>query len=233
MKLLALETSGRIAGAAVVSEEGVLAELSVLAPRSHAEHLHPAIAAVCELSSVSLRDLDGVAADVGPGLFTGIRVGVAAAKAVALARGIPCVAVTSLGALSAAASAAGASGTVVPVVDLRRGEVAWEFGGSVSSGKPEELLAAADGHPGVVFAGDGALRYEELLASDGRFAVAPGLESPPVSMLGLLARDDLRTGGGLAPAELAPLYLREADARINWTTRHDAPGRRGGPGGTP
>ncbi len=238
--LLALESATGSVGAAVAVGGIVVAELTCRTARRHVELLHPAIEEVCRIAGCSLSDLDGVAADVGPGLFTGIRVGVAAAKAIAFGRQIPAVGVTSLDVLRAAAVDAGAlvgEDGVVPVVDLRRGEVAWSYRGNVGWGPPAALLAdlAADGPTELAFVGDGAIRYAEELTDDrgpGWRVAGAMLASPPVASLAVLAGTALAEDRGVDAAHLAPCYLRGADARINWTTRHDG-GRgvppRGGP----
>lgn len=87
----------------------------------------------------------------------------------------------------------------------------------------EELSGSED----LVFCGDGALRYAAQLTTGPGWSVAgEELASPPVASLAVLAVEGMLEGHSLQPAELAPLYLREADARINWTTRHDAPSER-------
>ena len=226
--VLALETATGAAGAAVATEEGVVAELTVRTARRHVEALHPAIEQVMAASGLLFGDLDAVAADVGPGLFTGIRVGVSTAKGLALSLGIPAVAVTSLDAIRAACEDAGASGGVVAVVDIRRGDVAWSYGAGISTGSPAELAAelAEAGAGELVFAGDGALRYSEVFVSaahPGWRVAGQSVAFPPVASVAVLACAAAASGRTLDAAHLAPCYLREADARINWTTRHDAP----------
>ena len=226
--VLALESAGASAGVALAGDEGVLAEATVHTSRRHVELLHPLVAEVLVLAGASVGDLDAVAADVGPGLFTGIRVGVSAAKAIAMARAIPAVGVTSLRAIEAAARDAGASGAVVPVVDLRRGEVAWSLSGEIAfgpAGRLAEQLRTA-GEAGVL-AGDGALRYADVLAGEGWEVAGRSLSSAPVASVAVLAHAAASMGATLDPARLVPCYLREADARINWTTRHDG-SRKGG-----
>ena len=124
MRLLAVESSGRDVAVAIADDTGPLACLTVRSGRRHAELLHPLVAQVGEVAGVALAELDAIAVDVGPGLFTGIRVGVAAAKGFAVALGIPVVPLTSLEILRSACQVV-SLGSVVPVVDLRRGEVAW------------------------------------------------------------------------------------------------------------
>jgi tRNA threonylcarbamoyladenosine biosynthesis protein TsaB len=227
-RVLALESATAAVGAAVVVDGVVVAELTLRTARRHVELLHPAIDEVCRSSGVPISAIDAVAADVGPGLFTGIRVGVSAAKAIAFGRTIPAVGVTSLEVLAAACLDAGGGPGVVPIVDLRRGEVAWSLAGQVGWGPVLKLIGELEalGERDVVLCGDGALRYHETLAEAGlarwRFA-GSSLSSPPVSSLAAVAAKAVEAGRAVDAAHLAPCYLREADARINWTTRHDGP----------
>ncbi len=151
--VLAVESATELAGVALADEAGVLATATVSRGRHHAESIAPAIEFVCRRAGVALSALDAVGVDVGPGLFTGLRVGVGTAKALAFALDRPLVTVGSLEVLAHAVATAGvAPGTlVVPVVDARRGEVfvgrlrataggvAWEEG---ETRRTPEALAA-------------------------------------------------------------------------------------------
>ena len=205
--------------------------------RRHTESLAPAIVHVCEQAGMGLDDLDGVVVDTGPGLFTGLRVGVATAKALAQGLGLRVVALSSLEVLAHAAYDAGGSGEVLSVVDARRGEVfVGRYGPPDRAGRPVPLeppglrtpdaLAdrlALDGPP-VLAVGDGARRYAERWAHLDRVTVAgPSLAGPPPASLVALGAGHLAAGGSsVAPADVHPVYLREADARINWVTRQPA-----------
>jgi tRNA threonylcarbamoyladenosine biosynthesis protein TsaB len=197
-----------------------------------------------DTSGVGFGDLTAIAVDIGPGLFTGIRVGVSAAMGFAVALGLPVVGLTSTDILALGCEAAGQT-AAVGVVDLRRGEVAWslppvEEGDSRVNrhGSPAALaedlvgyldrLGVASATPPLVLAGDGAIRYGEMLTvTFGRRIViaGPELAVPPVASLALRAVTELSQGRGVDPSDVRPVYLRDADVRINWTTRHDAPGR--------
>jgi tRNA A37 threonylcarbamoyladenosine modification protein TsaB len=162
----------------------------------------------------------------------------------AVALGLPVVGLTSTDILALGCEAAGQT-AAVGVVDLRRGEVAWslppvEEGDSRVNrhGSPAELaedlvgylerLDVASATPPLVLAGDGAIRYGEMLTvTFGRRIViaGPELAVPPVASLALRAVTELSQGRGVDPSDVRPVYLRDADVRINWTTRHDAPGR--------
>jgi hypothetical protein len=117
------------------------------------------------------------------------------------------------------------------VIDLRRGDVAWQLPGEAAVfGPAADLAAALDAHPGVeLLAGSGAIRYRDELTVGGTRRVAGGiLSSAPVSSVAVLGTAAAREGRTVDPAHLAPCYLRGADARINWTTRHDGNPRGGG-----
>jgi tRNA threonylcarbamoyladenosine biosynthesis protein TsaB len=247
--ILAIETATTSVGAALADENGLLAAFELRAGRRHAELLHGVVRSLLDAAGLSFGDLDAIAVDVGPGLFTGIRVGVAAAKGFAMALGLPVVGMTSLEILVRACEEAGHR-CAIGVVDLRRGEVAWALPGelgvprvphhgppSLLSAELADYLASATGtgasatrvREPVVLAGDGAIRYSEILTArrPGLVAVAgAALATPPVASLAMSAVIGLIQGRGVDPSEVRPEYLREADVRINWTTRHDAPGRR-------
>ena len=231
MRILAIETATIEVGAAVADESGPLASVTARPGRSQAETLHPAIADACRIARVTPAELDAIAVDIGPGLFTGLRVGVAAAKALAGALGLPVVTATSLEVLRAACPRG--IGTVIPVIDMRRGEVAWLMPASpateVRVGSPTELATELAGLAGlavgvgpVLFVGDGALRHRELLER----ALVPApvfggteLAAPPVASLAVLAIAAMKDGRCCDPAAVRPFYGREADARINWSSR--------------
>lgn len=268
MTVLAIETTTSVVGVALAEGSGVLAVVAARTSRHHAEVLHPAIDEACRLAGVELDELEGIAVDVGPGMFTGIRVGVSAAKGLAVSLGLGVVGRTSLQILADAVSAAG--GVPLPVVDLRRGEVAWALpsgvagagtglaGGAVSApvagtgtgpagGAVSALVTTEHGPPSrlaavlrdrasawdsaacpLVLVGDGAWRHSaELLESAGPGVRLGGAELavPPVASLAVTACGEVAAGRPIDPLGLEPVYLRDADTRINWSTRHDAPGR--------
>ena len=188
MRILAIETATIEVGVAVADETGPLASVTARPGRRQAETLHPAIADVCRIAMITPAELDAIAVDIGPGLFTGLRVGVAAAKALAGALGLPVVTAMSLEVLKAACPSG--LGAVIPVIDMRRGEVAWLMPArpapDVRVGAPAELAAElaelaelaglaglAEGVGPVLLVGDGALRHRELL--ERAMVPAPGL----------------------------------------------------------
>jgi tRNA threonylcarbamoyladenosine biosynthesis protein TsaB len=121
--VLAVDTATPRCSVALGDEHGVRASSSVDRDRRHVEALVPAIDAACRAAGVTLEDLDALAVDVGPGLFTGMRVGIATVQGLALALGLPVHPLCSLDVL--AHPLRHASRPVAAVVDARRGEVFW------------------------------------------------------------------------------------------------------------
>ena len=126
MLVLGIESASDQSGCALANDGGVVAEARLALPRRHAEALAPQMRFVCEQAGVALGDVDVVAVDCGPGLYTGLRAGLATAKATAAALGVEVVAVGSLEALAFGARPRPGD-TVLSVLDARRGEVFWAW----------------------------------------------------------------------------------------------------------
>ena len=155
MTLLAIESATDLVGVALVRDDGATAERLHAGGRAHAELLIPSVEEVCAVSGCTVADIDVIAVDIGPGLFTGLRVGVATAKALGQALSIGLVGVSSLDILAAAArervgdqpTGPGAGSPVVSVVDARRGEVfaaAYRFDRADGPGDPVDPGSVRD-----------------------------------------------------------------------------------------
>ncbi len=195
--MVAIETATETVGVAVRTATGVQAELTLTGRRRHVETLTPALEHLLQQLDLVPRDLGVVAVDVGPGLFTGLRVGLAAAKGLAQSLGLGVMGATSLDILTAGAAAAGLRGLVLSCVDARRGEVfaavhevdvagprraLHEVRLGVGLFSPEDLATALGEFAGepVHAVGDGALRYADVLRADPRGrpgGAGPGLPS--------------------------------------------------------
>jgi tRNA threonylcarbamoyladenosine biosynthesis protein TsaB len=232
VNLVAIETATETVGVAVRTDGGTEAEFLLTGRRRHVESLAPGLEHLLGAVGLEIGDLGAVAVDVGPGLFTGLRVGVSAAKGLAQALGIGVVGASSLDILTAAAARLGHRGLVLAAVDARRGEVfasVQEVRGAEAATTeviaprlftPPELVAAlnaVEGRP-VVAVGDGVQRYTEALAAvPGVSCVTGALGAPPPMVLLDLAAALLEGGAPpVDPARVVPLYMREADAISNF-----------------
>ena len=229
---LAIDTATDIASVAVGSAERVCAARSVRGARQHAAQIVPLIDQVLTLAAVRMEQITALVVGDGPGSFTGLRIGWAAARGLAHERDLPLRAVPSL--LGAAhAAARGDVGPVAACFDALRGQV---FGAiyAFPSGRVETLVAPAlftlaglariaPVRP-LVAVGDGAQRYsDEVVSWTGRSPV--GLDAlPPVagSLLVLAERE----GASRAlddPASAEPVYGRPAEAQVKWEAHHGRP----------
>ena len=223
MTVLGIDTATSSAGVALRGDGGPLASASIVGGRRHAEVVMPLVQELCERTGTAVADIEAVAVDVGPGLFTGLRVGLATANALGLALSVPVVGVTSLDVL--AHPQRRRPGRLAILVDARRGEVYWALyeadgaqlhelrGPAVAP--PDAVAAALVGSPVPVLAvGDGAWRYRELISSVAEVA-GPGEMWPSAEVVAEMGAVRLAQGG--VPERLPrPLYLRQADVRIGW-----------------
>jgi len=176
MLVLALDAAMSACSAALWQDGRTLALRSRPMERGHAEALLPMIESVMAEGGRTYAELDLIAATLGPGAFTGIRIGLAAARGLALAAQKPCAGVTTLEALAAAARVMH-GGAVLAVVESRRADVfaqAFDFSGAAlgpAAALPPDGLAefvrVAGLAPGFVLAGDGAARAAAALAQAG------------------------------------------------------------------
>jgi tRNA threonylcarbamoyladenosine biosynthesis protein TsaB len=190
--ILAFDTATELATSALVSDGEVLGERT-----SRAVTLLEDVDALLRQGGVHPHDLDGLAVGIGPGSFTGVRIGLATARTLAFALDLPVAGVSTLDAL-----AAGAPGAT-PVVDARRREV------FVLQGGPRALAPQAVAvEPGLLYVGDGALRYRAIFEAAGG-EVPPDRDERHVPR----ARFHAALARNFGPAEaVGPLYLRLPDA---------------------
>ncbi|MBU6329905.1 MAG: tRNA (adenosine(37)-N6)-threonylcarbamoyltransferase complex dimerization subunit type 1 TsaB [Acidobacteria bacterium] len=232
MLIIGIDTATAQVSVAVGGHEGVLASTQSLRGKQHAEVLTPAIEFTCRQARIELAEISVVAVDLGPGLFTGLRVGVASAKAMAHALNLPMIGVSSLDLL--AFPVRFTSRLIVATIDARRGELFYAFYRQVPGGvqritahqvgSPDDLASEilASGEE-CLLVGDGALRYREVFEGLKKIEIVEeGFAHPSASSLVMLAHAQALREQWVKPWDLQPLYLRRPDAEINWTT---GPGR--------
>jgi len=224
MRIVAIETATAASSVALVEGSGVVASARRIDRRGHVGFLVPALDFCFSQAGWAPADIDVVAVDVGPGLFSGIRAGLATAQAVAGAAGVPLIPVISLDAV--ALGAATGHRRVWAVVDVRRGEVAVGPyrpvpGGVVRDG-PTELVTAAklratlesDATEALVVGDWQALSPDTLLGIHGLKTGRP--RYPAAAAVADIARGRADKGEVPHPDEVRPRYMREPDVTINW-----------------
>ena len=223
MRLLAFDTATPSTVVALRDEDGTVLEARDDTPAgTRPRHA----AAVLELSEDVLqragrewRDLDRIAVGVGPGGFTGLRIGVTTARALAQAHGIPLVALSSLRALAVGAGDAAHGRTVLAAIDARRGEAfaaAWSAGGEpvleAAPHAPDALARAVAALPDAPLAvGDGVLRFASELAAAGAVVPDPASALHRISGPALCRLAEI--ADPVARDALLPDYRREPDAK--------------------
>lgn len=236
--ILGIETATERVSVAIGGHDGTIALVEVNRGRRHAENLMPSVETACRLADVTVAEFGCVAVDVGPGLFTGMRVGIATATSMAGALDVPVVTATSLELLALAVRDDVDCTTeryVCSVVDARKGEVFHQLFRVTTDGhenlsepmcESPEVLASRlrERSHEIVCVGDGARRHHETLVIDSRIVLAgERWDSPSASTLVELAhRRSLREEWTESDGVRA-MYLRQPDAEINWSTRNDAP----------
>lgn len=213
LKILGLDTACGACSAAVCSDGAVAARRFELRARGHAEALMPMVQAVMDEAAITYDALDAIAVTRGPGTFTGLRIGLAAARGLALAAGRPLVGLTTLEVIAAAAADDHPDLPILAAIDARRGQVYAQMfrPGGTSDREPRALSleAAADLSAGgrIALAGNMAGALKELL--DGDAVIAAGTEQPDAAVLAQrVAASPLPAPG----VTVTPLYLRAPDA---------------------
>ena len=223
--LVAISTATSSSAVAVGRDDGVRATATLRLPHSHAEFVAAAVRSCADAAAVGMHDVDAVAVDVGPGMFTGVRVGIATAKGIATALGVPMLTVSSLDVVAYALR--WHVGTVAAVLDARRAEVFARTFRCDGSAEPEPVddaravaperlvddLAAAATAP-VLCAGTGTAVYAPLFDAAGlRCADASFAHPDPDAVLDL-AFARFAQDAAVPPYAVAPVYLRRSDAEI-------------------
>jgi tRNA threonylcarbamoyladenosine biosynthesis protein TsaB len=230
MILLAADTATRSCSVAVTNQGSLLAELTTVSDQTHSRHLLKMISSVIETAGLTTSELDGFAVTVGPGSFTGLRIGISSIKGLAVATNKPAVGISSLEAL--AAQTAPCSYLVCSLLDARKGQVyfsryRWEE--TDLTKECEEMVSApGDMLAGIrepcVFVGSGVRLYQEMIKTQlgERAYFAPEnqniIRAATVARLGL-RRFDHQTTDDID--RLVPHYVRKSDAELNFVkTEH-------------
>ena len=229
MIVVGIETSTPQVSVAIGTEREILGRIQVLG-RARQESVTPALDQLLRWTGVDLSQVAGFAVGIGPGLFTGLRVGVETAKTLAQATHAMILGFTSLDTL--AYSVRFSSRTILALVDARRGEVFSATYGSVPGGvvrrsdyavsSPDHVAAElAASREDVLAVGDGAILYRDVLQEQhgGLEIASPAVAHPDAASLVELAVPRFLREEHDALFDVAPLYLRKSDAEIAWDSR--------------
>jgi tRNA threonylcarbamoyladenosine biosynthesis protein TsaB len=218
VRVLAFDTALGACSVALVEDARLLASEQWLQSQGQAEALLPMIESVLRSAGLSYRDLDLIAATVGPGTFTGLRIGLAAARGLRLASGVPLVGVTTLEALAEGVPPSARAGrAVLAVIDARRGEIYTQaFDAALMPLSDPQLLDPAAAAsllppgPAVLVGSGAALLVPRLTGHD--LIVPGGPENPAAAAIAAVALRRNVPARGLPPP--SPLYLRAPDAKL-------------------
>lgn len=224
--LLAIDTSGRYAGVALLDAGGVVAERTWLSRQSHTVSLLPEVQQIVRSAGVALAQVGAFAVAVGPGAFTGLRVGIGTAKALAWSLGVPCLGVGSLDAL--AFGHACRHGDLCAATEAGRGD--WYVAtyvvdpeGSNRVRGPELVTPRDLGGwvtPGTLCCTESSASAARLLAAHPGAAVAANAAGtvPRAAYLARLAWERWQSGEADEPGDLQPVYIRRPAAEERLTT---------------
>ncbi|RJQ13700.1 MAG: tRNA (adenosine(37)-N6)-threonylcarbamoyltransferase complex dimerization subunit type 1 TsaB [Nitrospiraceae bacterium] len=226
MKILAIETATVAGSVAILDDvEGLVGEVRVDVKVAHAERLMPSIEWLLRSSGVSVNDIDAFAVSIGPGSFTGLRIGLSTVKGFSYATGKPIVSVPTLDAFARTLSFC--SYTICPMLDARKSEVyagLYKWEGAACNKilhetviSPAELLKQVDGP--TVFTGEGVKIYSGLILNvmgDKAIFAPPSKMSPSASSVAELAMEKLKQGIIADPVSLSPFYIRKSEAEVRW-----------------
>lgn len=234
--ILALETATMCGSVAIVAEGRCVAEFSLQTGETHSRRLLASVDWLMREAAVEWPDFDAVAVSLGPGSFTGLRIGLATAKGLAMAADTKIIGIGTLDGM--AAQCAEADILICPVLDARKKEVYCGFYRCDKHGMPRlqgecqvispEQLCEKINEP-VVFMGDGVEVYGPLFRE--RLAgllreVPPGIYFPRAASIGLLASDKWQENDFADPTIVEPIYIRPSEAELLFGDKADA-GNRG------
>ena len=229
MVVLAVDTSTWTGGIAVLKADTVVAEIQVTTRKTHAERLMYLIDSALKMADMDLQAVEAFAVTIGPGSFTGLRIGVSAVKGLAFATGRPVTGVSTLDVL--VSQFPWYPNVICPMLDARKGQIYTALYEWDSDGPWRKVLPDCAVEPRVwvgridrpcIFVGDGSVIHQNTikkgLGSLARFA-PPYLNGIRASVVAHVGAAQIRKGDTVDVALLAPNYIRKSDAEIKLEAR--------------
>ncbi|MGD0169201.1 MAG: tRNA (adenosine(37)-N6)-threonylcarbamoyltransferase complex dimerization subunit type 1 TsaB [Smithella sp.] len=224
MLTLAFDTSSKTAAVAILRDNVILYDAVINIDLNHSEVLLPAIEQACLQTKIKISEIDLFAFTIGPGSFTGLRIGASTLKGLMLATGKPAVGISSLAAL--ALNAGISSKMICSVMDAGRGQVYIAYFRYKKNGLPEQIgidevidpeKIAHDSKQEIIFVGDGAIKYAGSISNnkDKKISIASELQQYiRASSVAILGMEKYKRNELLDAETFVPVYLRSVDARI-------------------
>ena len=228
MFILGIETSTKTGSVAIVSEDVIIAQYSLNIEVTHSERLMSTVDRVLTDTGFQIADMDGYAVAIGPGSFTGLRIGLAAVKGLALVTGKPVAAVPTLKAL--AWNLSYAAYPVCPMLDARKNEVyaaTYRFEGStLVYGMAEAVISLSRLSERIsektIFTGEASRLFRtdimELFGDRALFAPISAI-LPSAAAVAEIGLDMIKSGNQADPDTLTPMYIRRPEAEVAWEKR--------------
>ena len=237
MRVLAIDTSNLVLSVAIAEEMRVLAEITTNQQKNHSVKMMDCVSQLLDATDTSPEQLSGVGVAIGPGSYTGVRIGVASAKSIAWSLNLPVIGVSSLQAV--AMNALGFAGLIVPLFDARRGQV---YTGCYRSQGMEKVVIEQEERivllqdwlgqlretaagENILFLGEDVRLHRELieqsLGEQAQFA-PPAFQHPRAAHIAHLTIGRLQEAGSVH--ELVPEYLQLAEAEAKWLAKKQQEG---------
>lgn len=227
---LGIETSSVVSSVAVMNENQLLGEITIQAGLTHSEQLVPHIQSLLEMARVQKTDLKGIVVASGPGSFTGLRIGMGTAKAMAYALRIPLYGVMTMDSL--ARNIPYTTDIICTVIDAQKKHVyaaLYTYEDSqlkiiespfiVEAVSLVERLRIQQNR--VIFVGDGIKRIAPLIEDDESLIISnPIYRIPKASSLLLSAQSLIERGECANPMDMVPYYIRRSEAEVSWEEKH-------------
>jgi tRNA threonylcarbamoyladenosine biosynthesis protein TsaB len=228
MKILALDTATKSCSVALTDNGTLSAELTALKDETHSKHLMDLVHSVFEISGFGFSDVDGFAVTIGPGSFTGLRIGISTIKGLAHAASKPVVGISSLKAL--AWQSADQNTLICPFLDARKGEVYWATyryeGARLVQKTAARATAPETAFENIkepcVFIGNGAQLYRKQITTElGYFAhfVPKDKDILRASSIAFLSMERFNAKDTEEIASLIPHYIRKSDAELKFDNK--------------
>ncbi|HSB07283.1 MAG TPA: tRNA (adenosine(37)-N6)-threonylcarbamoyltransferase complex dimerization subunit type 1 TsaB [Thermodesulfobacteriota bacterium] len=236
MKILGIDTSTSCGSIGLINDDTVIAEYLLNVPTTHSERLLNSIEYILKQGGCTMEELEGWAISLGPGSFTGLRIGVSTIKGLAFATQKPVAGIPTLDVL--ASNVSPTPYLICPILDARKGEVYAAFyryeeesshkrTSAYQAISPEKLVKQIEGK--TIFLGSGVKTYGDYLRNAiPAFAifVPDSLNQPHGSTVARLGLERLRKNEVLDLSTFTPIYVRASEAEIKWKEKHPDPAQQ-------